>query len=107
MDGESNTTTKRICIKAQLILSPSLLAWGRNHIRGSRKIMLNKINNTCQYCKGTIIKNYDRIYCIQCSREPNKSAPTIVTKQELQMHKRGEDSVNNRIKSAAVERGNY
>ena len=59
----------------------------------------------CLHCGGSIIKKYDSIYCIQCSREPNKTIPTI-TEYELEMHKRGEDSVKNRIKSAAMERGN-
>ncbi len=59
----------------------------------------------CLHCGGTIIKKYDRIYCIQCSREPNQTTPTI-TEHELEMHKRGEHSVINRIKSAAMERGN-
>jgi len=64
-----------------------------------------EINMKCLHCGGSIIKKYDSIYCIQCSREPKQTHPTV-TEHELQMHKRGEDSVRNRIKSAAMERGN-
>ena len=60
----------------------------------------------CGYCKGSIIQNYDKIYCIQCSREPSKQAPATITDEEYQMHKRGDDSVRQRINSAAQERGN-
>ena len=87
-----------------MILSPSLLAWGRNHIRGIEDNMINKINPRCKHCNGTVIQKYDRIYCIQCSREPNSSTPQITNEEYIQ-NKRGDDSIRQRINSAALERG--
>ena len=66
--------------------------------------MINKMLK-CTYCKGSIIHNYDRIYCIQCSREPNSSTPQVSYEEYIQS-KRGDDSVQQRINSSAQERGN-
>ena len=66
--------------------------------------MNNNKQMKCKHCKGSIIQKYDRIYCIQCSREPNSSIPQVSYDEYIQ-NKRGDDSVRQRINSAALERG--
>ena len=63
-----------------------------------------EINMKCLHCGGSIIEKYDSIYCIQCSREPKQTHPTI-SNDEYEASKRGDHSINQRINRVAVERG--
>ena len=58
----------------------------------------------CLHCGGSIIEKYDSIYCIQCSREPKQTHPTI-SDEEYEASKRGDHSITQRINRVAVERG--
>jgi hypothetical protein len=69
-----------------------------------KDIMTNKILR-CGHCGGTIIQNYDKIYCIQCSREPNKSNPATISNKEYEQDRKGDISIKQRITRVAQERG--
>ena len=58
----------------------------------------------CQHCNGSLIQNYDKVYCIQCSRVPNQTHPTMITDKEYKLRERGEASVRNRILNAHNDR---
>jgi len=55
----------------------------------------------CPHCNGSLILKYDDLYCIQCSRIPNQTHPTMITDKEYKLRERGEQSVQNRIDRAA------
>ena len=59
----------------------------------------------CSHCGGTIIQKYDKVYCIQCSREPSQEEPAIISTEEYKQNKRGDNSVNLSIHRAAQRRG--
>jgi len=59
----------------------------------------------CLHCGGSIIQKYDRIYCIQCSREPNQPNPTTISNKEYEQDRRGDISIKQRITRVAQERG--
>ena len=63
-----------------------------------------EINMKCLHCGGSIIEKYDSIYCIQCSREPEQTHPTI-SNEEYEASKRGDHSITQRINRVAIERG--
>jgi hypothetical protein len=71
----------------------------------SGESMNNKISLICAHCKGSIIQKYDRIYCIQCSREPNQSNPATISNKEYKQDRRGDISIKQRITRVAQERG--
>jgi hypothetical protein len=58
----------------------------------------------CQHCNGSIIQKYDRVYCIQCSREPVRKHPTTISDAEYIQHKKGEASIQARIRNAHKKR---
>ncbi len=103
MDGNSNQTQNEIQSRrirrtnnnvnqAPLPLRPSVT-------------MNNPKQIKCNHCKGSIIQKYDRIYCIQCSRDYKQSTPIKISEEEYLLDRRGDYSIKQRITRVAQERG--
>ena len=103
MDGNSNQTQNEI---------QSRRIWRLNNSMNQAPLPLRPsvtMNNNkqmkCKHCKGSIIQKYDRIYCIQCSRDYKQSTPIKISEKEYQSDRRGDYSIRQRITRVAQERG--